>query len=79
MIHSLLDDYFNFLEEKLYGFCFGIFFSSWQKNAKEKKKETIKIESNQELIVKKYKTKNIFKYICLSQKKTKKTYCLETT
>lgn len=39
MIHSLLDDYFNFLEEKLYGFCFGIFFSSWQKNAKEKKKK----------------------------------------
>lgn len=43
MIHSLLDDYFNFLEEKLYGFCFGIFFSSWQKNAKEKKKKRLKL------------------------------------
>lgn len=60
-------------------FVLGYFFHLGKKNAKEKKKETIKIESNQELIVKKYKTKNIFKYICLSQKKTKKTYCLETT
>lgn len=60
-------------------FVLGYFFHLGKKMQKKKKEETIKIESNQELIVKKYKTKNIFKYICLSQKKTKKTYCLETT